>query len=76
MQETGDLFVYLHPNCDQSGDKLNGKIIWLKKGDGQLDVHNPDKKLQSRKLVGVNILTGLSKKKDKNGSGDGSRLLS
>ena len=29
----------------QSGDKLNGKIVWLKKGDGQLDVHNPDKKL-------------------------------
>ena len=57
----------------QSGDKLNGKIVWLKKGegqqdihnDGQQDVHNPDKKLQSRKLVGVNILTGLTKKGDK-----------
>ena len=49
----------------QSGDKLNGKIVWLKKGDGQLDVHNPDKKLQSRKLVGTNILTGLTKKDGK-----------
>ena len=49
----------------QSGDKLDGKIVWLKKGDGQLDVHNPDKKLQSRKLVGVNILTGLTKKGNK-----------
>lgn len=27
----------------QSGEKLNGKIVWLKKGDGQLDTHNPDK---------------------------------
>ncbi len=45
----------------QSGDKLYGKIIWLKRGEGQLDVHNPDKSLRSRKLLGVNILTGLTK---------------
>ena len=44
----------------QSGDKLFGKIIWLKRGEGQLDVHNPDKSLRSRKLLGVNILTGLA----------------
>ena len=43
----------------QNGDKLFGKIIWLKRGEGQLDVHNPDKSLRSRKLLGVNILTGL-----------------
>ncbi len=49
----------------QNGDQFYGKIIWLKAGDGQLDVHNPDKKLQSRKLIGVNILTGLKKKGDK-----------
>lgn len=49
----------------QNGDLFCGKIIWLKAGDGQLDVHNPDKKLQSRKLIGVNILTGLKKKGDK-----------
>lgn len=49
----------------QSGDKLNGKIVWLKSGDGKLDSKNPDKKLQSRKLVGTNILTGLTKKDDK-----------
>jgi len=24
----------------QSGDQLNGKIVWLQKGDGQQDVHN------------------------------------
>ena len=57
VTEGGDSQVEIY----QSGDKLNGKIVWLKKGDGQLDVHNPDKKLQSRKLVGVNFLTGLTK---------------
>ena len=57
VTEGGDSQVEIY----QSGDKLNGKIVWLKKGDGQQDVHNPDKKLQSRKLVGVNILTGLTK---------------
>ena len=61
VTEGGDSQVEIY----QSGDKLNGKIVWLKKGDGQLDVHNPDKKLQSRKLVGVNILTGLTKKGEK-----------
>ena len=61
VTEGGDSQVEIY----QSGDKLNGKIVWLKKGDGQLDVHNPDKKLQSRKLMGVNILTGLTKKGDK-----------
>ena len=61
VTEGGDSHVEIY----QSGDKLNGKIVWLKKGDGQQDVHNPDKNLQSRKLVGVNILTGLTKKGDK-----------
>jgi len=61
VTEGGDSQVEIY----QSGDKLNGKIVWLKKGDGQLDVHNPDKKMQSRKLVGTDILTGLTKKGDK-----------
>ena len=61
VTEGGDSQVEIY----QVGDKLNGKIIWLKKGDGQQDVHNPDKNMQSRKLVGVNILTGLTKKGDK-----------
>ena len=61
VTEGGDSQVEIY----QSGDKLNGKIVWLKKGDGQQDIHNPDKKLQNRKLVGVNILTGLTKKGDK-----------
>ena len=49
----------------QSGDKLNGKIVWLKAGDEKLDSKNPDKKLQSRKLVGTNILTGLTEDTEK-----------
>ena len=48
----------------QSGDKLNGKIVWLKAGEGKLDSKNPDKNLQSRKLVGTNIVTGLTKNKE------------
>lgn len=49
----------------QSGNKLNGMIVWLKSGDGKLDTKNPDKKLQNRKLVGTNILTGLAKNGEK-----------
>ena len=46
VTEGGDSQVEIY----QNGDQLCGKIIWLKKGDGQLDVHNPDKSMQSRKL--------------------------
>ena len=61
VTEGGDSQIEIY----QNGDKLDGKIVWLEKGDGQLDVHNPDKSMQSRKLVGTNILTGLTKKGDK-----------
>ena len=61
VTEGGDSQVEIY----QNGDQLCGKIIWLKKGDGQLDTHNPDKSMRSRKLLGVNILTGLKKKGDK-----------
>ena len=61
VTEGGDSQVEIY----QSGDKLNGKIVWLKAGDEKLDSKNPDKKLQSRKLLGTNILSGLTKKKDK-----------
>jgi uncharacterized protein (DUF2147 family) len=49
----------------QQGNVLNGKIVWLKQGPETKDTHNPDEKLRSRKLMGVNILSGLSKKKEK-----------
>jgi uncharacterized protein (DUF2147 family) len=44
---------------------MNGKIVWLEKGPDTKDVHNKDEKLRSRKLMGVNILSGLTKKEDK-----------
>jgi uncharacterized protein (DUF2147 family) len=49
----------------QSGDKLKGKIVWLRSGDGKLDDKNPDEKLRNRKLMGIDILTGLTKKGDR-----------
>ena len=61
ITEGGDSHVEIY----KSGDKLNGKIVWLKAGDEKRDSKNPDEKLQSRKLIGTNILTGLTKKKDK-----------
>ena len=59
--EAGDAQVEIY----QAGDKMNGKIIWLQKGPETKDSHNPDKKLQERKLMGVNILSGLAKAQDK-----------
>jgi len=61
ITESGDAQVEIY----QSGDKINGKIVWLKKGPDTTDKHNPDNKLKTRKLIGVNILSGLSKNKDK-----------
>jgi uncharacterized protein (DUF2147 family) len=49
----------------QQGGKVNGKIIWLEKGPDTKDSHNPDAKLRERKLMGVNILSDLTKKGDK-----------
>ena len=43
ITEGGDSQVKIY----QSGDKLDDKIVWLKEGDRQLDVHNPDKLLGS-----------------------------
>ena len=61
LTEAGDAQVEIY----QAGDKLNGKIIWLQQGPETKDKHNPDEKLKGRKLMGVNILSGLSKSKNK-----------
>ena len=61
VTEAGDAHVEIY----QQGDKVNGKIVWLKQGPETKDKHNPDAKLQERKLMGVHILSGLSKKKEK-----------
>ena len=61
LTESGDGVVEIY----QAGDKLNGKIVWLQQGPETKDKNNPDAKLKGRKLIGVNILSGLSKSKNK-----------
>ena len=61
ITEAGDAQVEIY----QQGDKINGKIVWLQQGPETKDKHNPDAKLKERKLMGVNILSALSKSKDK-----------
>ena len=61
LTEAGDAQVEIY----ESNGKMNGKIIWLAKGPDTKDVHNTDEKLRSRKLMGVNILSGLAKKNNK-----------
>lgn len=48
----------------QNGNVFNGRIVWLKIPNGPdgkpaLDMNNPDKKLRSRKLMGMNMLHNL-----------------
>lgn len=57
----------------KSGDAYNGKIVWLAdptEADGSpaVDNNNPDPKLRSRQLIGLNMLSGL-KKADKEYTG-------
>ena len=61
VTEAGDAQVEIY----EHNGKVNGKIVWLQKGPDTKDVHNTDEKLRSRKLMGVNILSGLTKKKEK-----------
>lgn len=48
------------------GDVYNGKIVWLAQpteadGSPAVDEKNPDSKLRSRRLIGLNMLSGLKK---------------
>lgn len=61
LTESGDAKVEIY----EASGKINGKIIWLQKGPETTDSHNTDEKLRSRKLMGVNILSGLTKKSEK-----------
>ena len=50
----------------RQGDVFNGKIVWLEKpteedGSPVKDDNNPDAKLRSRELIGLNMLSGLKK---------------
>ena len=61
ITEAGDGNVEIYEN----NGKVFGKIVWLKKGADTKDTHNPDAKLKDRKLIGVNLLSDLTKKGDK-----------
>lgn len=48
----------------KEGTKYNGKIIWLQTptyedGKPKVDKHNPDKALQTRPIMGLNMLNGF-----------------
>ena len=50
----------------KQGDAFNGKIVWLQDptepdGSPAVDTNNPDAKLRSRKLIGLNMLSSLKK---------------
>ena len=50
----------------QEGDVFNGKIVWLEKpteadGSPAVDDQNPDPKLRTRQVIGLNMLNGLKK---------------
>ena len=59
--ETGTAIVEVY----KVGDVYNGKIVWLqtpmKNGAPAKDENNPDAKLRSRELMGLNMLHGLKK---------------
>ena len=49
----------------QDGGVYNGKIVWLKNpteadGTPAVDDNNPDEKLRSRQLIGLNMLSNLA----------------
>ena len=58
----------------KSGDVYNGKIVWLSKpteadGTPAKDNNNPDPKLRSREILGLNMLHGLKKEGSKYAGG-------
>ena len=61
-EEDGTAIVEVY----QSGDVFKGKIVWLKNptepdGTPAKDSNNPDSKLRSREILGLNMLHGLKK---------------
>ncbi|MCF8468023.1 MAG: DUF2147 domain-containing protein [Sneathiella sp.] len=53
-----------HVKIEPCGDKLCGKIIWLKEpntpeGKPKTDEHNSDEALRSRPILGLELLNGL-----------------
>lgn len=55
--------------CDHDASKFCGKIVWLQSptyedGSPKVDRNNKDKSLQSRPLMGLNLLEGFEKISD------------
>lgn len=68
--ENGSAIVEVY----RQGDVYNGKIVWLQNptqadGSPAVDEKNPDSKLRSRQLLGLNMLSGLKKKGDEYSGG-------
>lgn len=64
--DTGTAIVEVYKN----GDAYNAKIVWLQKpteedGSPSKDKKNPDPKLRSRQLMGLNLLSDLKPNGDK-----------
>ena len=58
----------------QKGDVFNGKIVWLQNpteadGSPAVDDKNPDPKLRSRQVLGLNMLSNLKKTGDEYSGG-------
>lgn len=58
--EDGSAIVEVYRN----GNDFNGKIVWLAEptdpdGSPAVDINNPDKNLRNRRLLGLNMLSGL-----------------
>ena len=49
----------------EANGKVFGKLVWLAKGPDTRDTHNSDAALKNRKLIGVNLLSDLTKNGDK-----------
>lgn len=57
-----------HVNFVEEGDALVGRVAWLRReaetGEPVLDTANPDEALQSRPLVGVEMVWGFEQTED------------
>ncbi len=72
LTDDGEAIVEIY----QSGDKFNGKIVWLKdandaQGKPLTDQENPDKSKRSRPLIGLLMLTDF---KQNNGKWEGGKI--
>lgn len=70
LTDDGEAIVEIY----QSGDKFNGKIVWLKdandaQGKPLTDQENPDKSKRSRPLIGLLMLTDFKQNNGKWESG-------